>query len=118
MEMTRIRSSRRRERGLDLSSLADVWAHPRVSSLRLIINRRLRSTLARWVPPGDVIQVSRAAIERGPTEFREIVCHEAAHVVVWDRHGRVALPHGPEWAELMRTAGLEPRSHALRSRQR
>src|SRR5437868_1163394 len=40
----------------DLNSLAAVWAHPRISSLRVIVNRRLRSTLGRWMPPGEVIQ--------------------------------------------------------------
>ena len=118
MKTNRARFSAPATRRLDLSSLAAIWAHPRVSSLRVIINKRLRSTLARWKPPGDEIQVSAAAVDRGPRLLREIVCHEAAHVVVWDRHGQIALPHGPEWAELMRAAGLEPRAVAMRCGQR
>jgi predicted SprT family Zn-dependent metalloprotease len=41
---------------------------------------------------------------------REVICHEAAHFVVWQRHGRAARPHGPEWAALVSLAGFEPKA--------
>ena len=51
---------------------------------------------------------------RGAPALREIISHEAAHVVVWDQSGHAARPHGPEWAALMRTAGFEPRATLVR----
>lgn len=112
--ITHARLQKRLHSKLGLKSLAVVWCHPRVSSLLIVVNPRLRTTLARWKPPGDVIQVNPAALKRGPKKLREIVCHEAAHVVVWDRHGRKARPHGPEWKQLMRAAGFEPQAVLMR----
>jgi predicted SprT family Zn-dependent metalloprotease len=118
MEYSYVSSDRALDCSSDLNSLATVWAHPRVSSLRVIVNKRLRTTLARWIPPEDVIQVSPAAAERGQNVLRQIVAHEAAHVVVWDRYGRRVRPHGPEWVELMRSAGTEPRAALMRCGER
>ena len=46
----------------------------------------------RWIAPTDVIEISSAVARRGQRAIREVVCHEAAHVVVWDRYGRCAPP--------------------------
>ncbi len=55
------------------------------------------------------MQIARFALDLS-TELRdEIVCHEAAHLVVFERHGRGGRPHGREWQELMRRVGLAPR---------
>ena len=97
-----------------LVSLARVWRHPRVSRLQISVNQHLKSTIARWLPPSNVLEISPAAQSRGASALREIISHEAAHVVVWDQSGRAARPHGPEWAALMRTAGFEPRATLVR----
>ena len=39
----------------------------------------------------------------------EVLCHEAAHVAVYEIFGSSCRPHGPEWAELVRKAGFLPR---------
>ncbi|RMG26585.1 MAG: M48 family peptidase [Armatimonadetes bacterium] len=39
----------------------------------------------------------------------ETVLHEYAHLVVFERWGRRAKPHGNEWRAVMRQLGLEPR---------
>ncbi len=93
-----------------LASLAMAWRHSRVGLLEITLNPNLRSTLARWIPPSKAIEISTSAKLRGARALREIISHEAAHVVVWDRSGRAALPHGREWAALMRAAGFEPRA--------
>jgi predicted SprT family Zn-dependent metalloprotease len=93
-----------------LVSLARTWDQRRIARLQIVINPRLKSTLARWVPPEDVLEVSLAAQTRGKRLFREILCHEAAHVVVWHESGPSARPHGPEWAALMRAAGFNARA--------
>jgi predicted SprT family Zn-dependent metalloprotease len=97
-----------------LVALAIAWKSPRVAKLDIRFNPSLRSTLARWVPPSNALEIGTAAKSRGPRVFREIISHEAAHVVVWERSGRAARPHGPEWASLMRAAGFEARATLIR----
>jgi predicted SprT family Zn-dependent metalloprotease len=41
--------------------------------------------------------------------FDEVLCHEAAHIVAFLIHGNRAESHGPEWENLVRLAGYEPR---------
>jgi predicted SprT family Zn-dependent metalloprotease len=41
--------------------------------------------------------------------LEEVLCHEAAHLAVFQLFGESCRPHGPEWAQLMRAAGFEPR---------
>jgi predicted SprT family Zn-dependent metalloprotease len=97
-----------------LATLARVWKHGRVSRLEIAFNARLKSTIARWVPPGDVLEIGLAIKSLDKRTLREIIAHEAAHVVVWDLSGQAARPHGPEWAALMRMAGFEPRATLVR----
>ena len=97
-----------------LASLAIAWKCPRVSQLEIAFNPSLRSTLARWMPPSNILEISAAAKSRGKRELSEIISHEAAHVVVWDRSVGEARPHGPEWAALMRAAGFEARATLIR----
>src|SRR5262245_7642576 len=101
-----------------LESLAIVWKHERISRLNIAVNPNLRSTLARWIPPSNTLEISAAAKWRDARALLEIISHEAAHVVVWEHSGRAVRPHGPEWAALMRAAGLEPRATVVRCGQR
>jgi predicted SprT family Zn-dependent metalloprotease len=93
-----------------LASLAVTWKYPQVSELGITFNPSLTSTLARWMPPGNVVEISAAAKSRSERTLKEIITHEAAHVMVWHRCGRAARPHGAEWAAQMRAAGFEPRA--------
>src|SRR5262249_15678923 len=97
-----------------LARLAGAWHEPRDSRLGIAVNTNLRSALARWIPPSDVLEISAAAEWRGARALGEIITHEAAHVVGWERLGRAARPHGSEWAALMRAAGFEPRATLIR----
>jgi predicted SprT family Zn-dependent metalloprotease len=74
-----------------LQALARLWKHSRISRLQVAVNPRLRATIARWQPPAAIIEISPDAAGRGTGALREILCHEAAHVVVWDRHGRTVI---------------------------
>jgi predicted SprT family Zn-dependent metalloprotease len=76
-----------------LASLAIAWKYPRVSQLEIEFNPSLRSTLARWMPSSNVLEISAAAKSRRARALREIISHEAAHVVVWDRCERGAAPY-------------------------
>ena len=97
-----------------LASLANTWKHARISRLEIAINANLTSTLARWIPPSNVLEIGAAAKSRSGRALREIIAHEAAHVVVWDQRSHTARPHGPEWASLMRAAGFQPRATLVR----
>jgi predicted SprT family Zn-dependent metalloprotease len=65
-----------------LVSLARAWKHPRVSRLEIVVNPRFKSTIARWLAPSNVLEINPAAEARGGPALREIISHEAAHVVV------------------------------------
>jgi SprT protein len=97
-----------------LRTLSRLWDCQRVGSSKLEVNRRLRRVAGRCVGTEDTIQLSPATLARSPRFRREVLCHEAAHAVVWARHGRKAKPHGPEWQTLMRQAGFEPRASLIR----
>ena len=101
-----------------LRSLATLWKQPRIARLHIAVNPRLTSTVARYVTGADVIELSPLAAKRGARLQREMVCHEAAHRVVWDRYGSSARPHGPEWGALVRAAGFEPKATLVRCGER
>ena len=111
-------SSRTGSRSLRyLRSLAQLWRYPGVSRLRLRINPRLTATLARVLVNEKLIEFSKTVARLDARNRREMICHEAAHFVVWQRHGAAARPHGPEWAALVRLAGFEPKASRVRCGQ-
>ena len=86
------------------------WDAPGLSKgLKLVVGHRLERSLGRCYPKRGLVRIARFALDL-PAELRdEIICHEAAHLVVFQRYGRTARPHGAEWKELMRSVGLTPR---------
>ena len=98
-------------------SLARKWEAPRVSELEVRVNSRLTTTVARMVAKDGVIELGRATARLDARTRREVICHEAAHFVVWQSHGRSARPHGPEWAALVKLAGFEPKASRVRCGQ-
>jgi predicted SprT family Zn-dependent metalloprotease len=103
-------------RPLYLRVLAKLWKRPDLEQLQFRVNEHLVSTIARWVPSTDVIELSPSAARRRVR--REVVCHEAAHRVVWERYGRRARPHGAEWRALVRAAGFDPKATLVRCGER
>ena len=93
-----------------LKSLAEIWGEPRIRTLRVQVNSRLRSTVARSKLSSNTLEINKRVSKRSATSQREIMCHEAAHHVVWRRYGTTVNPHGAEWAALMRSAGFKPRA--------
>lgn len=93
-----------------LSTWAPIWNRPALEdSITVEVSTRLERALARALPERRVVRLA-AAVAQGPeTGLAEVLCHEAAHLVVHERHGRQARPHGREWAQLMRAAGYSPR---------
>ena len=76
------------------------------------INRRFSRSLARVRLKTHRIDLAEAVTQAAPEVLAEILCHEAAHIVAYARHGETIRPHGKEWAALVRAAGYEPRATA------
>ena len=84
------------------------WEVPDLTELvSFHFNRRLRTTIARWV-------VSARRLELGAQFFRSgahheaILCHELAHAAAVLKYGRHIRTHGCEWRGLVLAAGFEP----------
>lgn len=93
-----------------IAELRSKWDVPNLfDAVSFSINPRLRTAVARWV-------IDAERIEFGPRFFSasvnhvEVLCHELAHVAAVLKHGGRIRPHGAEWRELVRMAGLEPRT--------
>jgi len=71
---------------------------------------RLRRSLGLAYPERMLVRLSLLLKEpQYAALFDEVLCHEAAHVAVFRNHGNRAPSHGPEWENLVRLAGYEPR---------
>ena len=70
---------------------------------------RLKSSLGRTRV--DVHKVSLNPLLTSANEqlLDEVLCHELAHIAIYERFGASVKPHGPEWTALVRQAGFEPR---------
>jgi len=94
-----------------LAEWARAWSLPAlVERAHFETSRRLRTSLGRCQPSSGRVKLHPALLDEPEELLREVVCHEAAHVAVYLRHGHAVRPHGAEWAELMVTAGFEPRA--------
>jgi len=94
-----------------LDHLAEVWGSPWLPDfLHIRFSARLRKSLGRCRPATGEIHLN--ADLQGPDHAKllsEVLCHEAAHVVAYSRHGKNAKPHGQEWRKLVQDAGFLPR---------
>jgi predicted SprT family Zn-dependent metalloprotease len=89
---------------------AHAWNEPGLATrLTLAVGQRLERSLGRCYPERGLVRIAAFVLDL-PSELRdEIISHEAAHLVVFERHGRRQRPHGAEWKALMRSLGLAPR---------
>ncbi len=70
---------------------------------------RLRHALGRCYARQRRITLAERLKKMDPSILEEALCHEVAHLAVFELFGENHRPHGPEWAQLMRAAGFEPR---------
>lgn len=89
-----------------------LWGVPGLENrLTLAFSARLRTALGRAVPNRQSVRLN-AALLHGPQPLMlEVLCHEVAHLAVFELHGRVR-PHGAEWQALVHAAGFTPRIRA------
>jgi len=79
---------------------------------RIVIepSSRMYRSLGRCQPEQGRIRLASLLFEDDHKELlAEVLCHEVAHVAVFELHGRRVRPHGGEWKALMLRAGFEPR---------
>lgn len=95
---------------------------PRV---RIVYNPRLSTTLGRANLTDLRVELNPRLLAEHPKELIPTLAHELAHLVIYDRHGQAARPHGAEFRRLMRKAHLPdntnhhlPVEHLRRKRTR
>ena len=95
-----------------ISLWARRWGAPELAKkITCEWSSRLRRSLGRAYPERGLVRLSLLLKEpQYALLFDEVLCHEAAHVATFRIHGNQAASHGPEWEELVRLAGYEPRS--------
>lgn len=87
-----------------------LWRAPGLATTASVrFSARLRATVGRCAVAKREIVLSAKLVNGSERRLLEVLCHEAAHLTAHLRHGRLAKPHGTEWAELVRKAGFEPR---------
>jgi len=94
-----------------LRSWLDSWnAIELLSTMRIETSTRMRSSLGRAYLDRSLVRVNHLLIAPGREALLdEVFCHEVAHLVVHERHGRRAAPHGREWRLLLIQVGAPVR---------
>ncbi|MBM4113448.1 MAG: SprT family zinc-dependent metalloprotease [Phycisphaerae bacterium] len=90
--------------------LRDWNAIPHALDFRIESSSRMRSSLGRAYLDRRLVRINdRLARPGAEALLVEVLCHELAHLVVHERHGRHARPHGREWRSLLRQVGSRER---------
>ena len=71
---------------------------------------RMTRSLGRCYPERRLIRLAKSLLDGPRTTLEEALCHELAHIAVHELNSGKCRPHGPEWKDLMRKAGFEPRT--------
>jgi len=77
-------------------------------SVSVEFSGRLRVALGRTHVTNHHVRLN-SLLKREQDLLDEVLCHELAHIAVYERFGSAAKPHGKEWAGLVQKAGYEPR---------
>lgn len=88
-----------------------LWGAPGLADrITFLTAPRMRRALGRCSPQRYSVRLAASLGDAPADVFEEAVCHEAAHVLVFERQDRATSPHGAEWRALMRLAGFAPRT--------
>lgn len=74
---------------------------------------RLHRALGRCYARRRQITLAERLRRMKPSILEEVLCHEAAHMAVFELFGEKCRPHGAEWAQLMQAASFEPRRRLI-----
>jgi predicted SprT family Zn-dependent metalloprotease len=92
-----------------INRCAALWQEPSLpAQVQLRWSIRLRTALGLCRPERAQITLNAPRLAAAPALLDEVVCHELAHIVVYQRYGRTAVVHGVEWQALVYAAGFTP----------
>ena len=87
-----------------------LWGRPGLANSVIIqFSDRLRSSLGRTRVDVRRVRLNSLLASANKQLLNEVLCHELAHIAIYERFGKSEKPHGPEWKALVRQAGFEPR---------
>ena len=94
-----------------------LWGRPDLANSVIIqFSDRLRSSLGRTRVDVRRVRLNSLLASANKQLLNEVLCHELAHIAIYERFGTSVKPHGPEWTALVRQAGFEPRlRHSIAS---
>ena len=96
---------------LALARWGRIWERPGLEeAIDVQISRRMTRSLGRAQVDRGLVRIAHPVAESSSEAFLEVLCHEVAHVVVFERFGRGVAPHGRAWTGLMQMAGYEART--------
>lgn len=89
--------------------LGQLWGLPQLASaVAVSYNPRLQRSLGRCKPSIGRVTLNPALRQATLERRAEVLCHELAHVAVFQLYGPAAKSHGREWRELVARAGYVP----------
>jgi len=87
-----------------------LWGCPDLArSVVIQFSDRLKSSLGRARVDVRNVRLNSLLASANEQLLDEVLCHELAHIAIYERFGTSVKPHGPEWVALVRQAGFEPR---------
>jgi predicted SprT family Zn-dependent metalloprotease len=78
-------------------------------SVTICFSCRMSRVFGRCYVKERLITIAERLREMPLAILEEVLCHECAHLAASQLFGGNCRPHGPEWAQLVRSAGFEPR---------
>lgn len=91
------------------------WGLPHLASeVHVSFTSRLTRSLGRCRPSTGRISLQTSLQQSKRSQLAEVLCHELAHIAVWQMFGSHAKPHGPEWQRLVSDAGYDSEVRARR----
>ena len=70
---------------------------------------RLKSSLGRTRVDTCTVRLNSLLVTANKQLLDEVLCHELAHIAVYEHFGASVKPHGEEWGKLVKQAGFKPR---------
>lgn len=77
-----------------------------IPRVRIVYNPRLSTTLGRACLENRRVELNPRLLGEHPDQLLPTLAHELAHLVVYERYGKSARPHGTEFRRLLRALKL------------
>jgi predicted SprT family Zn-dependent metalloprotease len=89
---------------------AAIWGVPGLAGrTRIEWSANLRTSFARSFPKNKLVRLNPVLLKPSHRDLvPEVLCHELAHLAVYELFGPGRKPHGPEWQALVKKAGFSP----------